>query len=121
MSRGLEIGVAIVGTTSAESCTSSPVVVRIWSRTAFICLYNGLSAPNDDKLMCSDLCGVNVSSLTSLSVRKDHCDPSSNNTLASVCEPAPTTVAITVFSKQVEFLAGVRVVKDVLLVVFAGG
>ena len=50
-------------------------------------------------------------------MRKVRCDPSSNNTFASACEPAPTTVAIAVFSKQ-DCLLGARVVKEPLLVAF---
>jgi len=98
---GLEMGVAIVGTTSAESGTSSPVGVLILIDTASIYLCNGLVAPNDDKLMFSNLSGVKARSVANFSVRKDRCDPSSNSTLASVCRLMPTTVAIAVFNRQV--------------------
>jgi len=52
------------------------------------------------------------------SLRKDHCDPSLNRILALTHEPAPTTMAIAVLSRQMECLAGAR---DVLLMVFADG
>ena len=116
--------VAIVGTTSAESGTSSPVDVLILIDTASICLCSGLLAPKDYRLMFSNLYGVSAKSLASFSVRKDCCDPSSNNTLASVCRLVPTTVAIAVFSRQVVFLTswrGASVVRDAVLVVVGGG
>ena len=75
---GLEMGFARVGTTSAESGTSSPVDVLILMDTASMCLCNGLVAPNDDKLMFSNLSGVKARLLASFSMRKDRCDPSSN-------------------------------------------
>ena len=50
------------------------------------------------------------------SERKIRCDPSSSNTFASACDPAPTTVTIAVF--QEECLFGARVVKELLSVAF---
>jgi len=98
------MGVAIVGTTSAESGSSAPVDVLILINSVSICLCSGLLAPNEDKLMFSHLYRVNANSLASFSIRNDLCDPSSNNTLASLCRLMPTTVAIAVFYKQVVFL-----------------
>lgn len=42
----LVMRVAIAGTKSADSGTSSPIMVQILSMTAFICLRNGLLTPN---------------------------------------------------------------------------
>jgi len=89
-SNGLEMGVAIVGTTSH---TNSPVAVLTLIDTASIRLCSGLLVSNNDKLH-----GVDARVLTSFSVRKDRCDPTSNKTLASHWRLVPTTVAIAVFS-----------------------
>ena len=93
----------MVNTTSVESGASSPNVVLMWVITATICLYSGLSAPKDDRLMFSNLCGCNAKSLANFSVWKNHCDFSSNSMFTSVCEPVCTTVPIAVFSKHVEW------------------
>ena len=92
----------MVGTMSVESGTSSPVVVLMWIITASIRLCSGLSAPKDDRLIFSNLCGCNANSFANFSVRKDLCDPSSNNMLASVCELVSKTVPIAVFSRHAE-------------------
>ena len=67
--------------------------------------------------MFSHLLGASV--WVSFSVKKEHCNPSSNKILISVCESVLITVAITVFNKQVECLIGARVVKASLSVVLA--
>ena len=62
-----------------------------------ICLCDGFSAPKADRLIVSNLYGVNANSFIHFSVRKDHCDPSLNNMLASVCMLVPTIVAMASF------------------------
>ena len=99
-------------------------VLLIWIDTVSICLCKGFSAPKDDKLMVSNLYGVNATSFASFSVRKDRCDPSSNSILASICRSVPTIVAIAVFSRQVVFLGtlcGTRVVKEAVSTVAVDG
>jgi len=58
--------------------------------------------------------------LASFLVRKDPCDPSSNNMFASACKLALVTVAIAVFNRQTVFLVSCGEMKVVRAVVVAG-